>query len=288
MPIFPAPDQRQIYSANGYILGEAKYRVYTDAGATVAATIYVNNNGVRGAVIANAEVTSNHLGQIPTFIAHPAGSLYGKPVGHAGPIIQLQPDVSMPVDGTATQSALTALEADLAVVGEYAPRRELINSNAGAAASQTLMLTYFTARRTETINNMYIMSGGTAAAATPTICRMGVFSVADNGDITPLASIANDTSLFSATNTEYTRALTTPFAKVAGVRYACGVLVVTAVAAPSFHSHSFPATAPPNTFGRDNPALVGRVTGQAAWPTATILNASIVGFQHRIAFKLIP
>lgn len=287
MPIFPAPDQRQIYSSSGYLLREAKYRIYTDAGATSLATIYVNNNGTRGAAISNAEITSNHLGQISTFIAHPSGTLYGKPVGLDGPITQLRPDTSA-LDGTARENNLTAYDGDLEVVGEYVPRRELINGNAATTVSGTLMLTYFTARKTEAINSLYMMSGATAAGATPTLCRAGVFSVADNGDITPLASIANDTALFIAANTEYTRALTSPFQKVAGVRYATGILVITGATMPSFHSHSSPATTPPNTYNRDNPALCGRVTSLAAWPTATIPAGSIVGFQHRVAMKLIP
>ena len=45
---------------------------------------------------------------------------------------------------------------------------------------------------------------------------------------------ANDTALFAASNTAYTRSLTAPFSKVAGQRYAAGPLVVTAAATPTF------------------------------------------------------
>jgi hypothetical protein len=144
-------------------------------------------------------------------------------------------------------------------------------ATAGAAtSSQTLRLTYFTARRTEAITQVRVSSAGQAAAATPTLCRMGVYSEAANGDLTLVAAITSDTTLWAAVNSAYTRTLTSTFNKVAGQRYAAAVLVVTATTPPSFTGLS---TADTTTF-RLAPAIGGAVAGQSDLP-ATVANASI-------------
>lgn len=96
-----------------------------------------------------------------------------------------------------------------------------------------LKLTAFTAKRTETINSVRIISTNPAAAATPTLIRIGIYAIDSAGDGTLVASTANDTTLLAALNTRYTKALSAPFSKVAGTRYACGLLVVTGATAPS-------------------------------------------------------
>ena len=102
-------------------------------------------------------------------------------------------------------------------------------------SSGTLRLTYFTARKTETVNSLRIVGGSTAAGATPSLVRAGIWKVESNGDLTLVASIASDTSLLATASTAYTRALTAPLAKVAGQRYAYGLLVVTAATAPTVY-----------------------------------------------------
>jgi hypothetical protein len=99
--------------------------------------------------------------------------------------------------------------------------------------SGTMRATYFTAQKTETVTQIRVVGGSTAAGATPTLVKFGLFSAAADGALTLLAATASDTSVFSVANTRYTRSLTGSVSKVAGQRYAVGVLVVTAAAAPT-------------------------------------------------------
>jgi hypothetical protein len=112
------------------------------------------------------------------------------------------------------------------------PRVDL-DSAAVATGSGNLRMQYFTARHSGTATNVRILSGTTAAGATPTLVRIGLYTVDVSGNITLVASTANDTALLAATNTAYTKALQTPYAIVKGQRYGLGLLVVTAAAVPS-------------------------------------------------------
>jgi hypothetical protein len=95
--------------------------------------------------------------------------------------------------------------------------------------NQRLQLTYFTARKSETTTQGKVICGG-VAAATPTLIRYGLYLIAANGDGTLVASTPSDTTLLAATNAAYPKAWSTPYAKVAGQRYAFGVLSVAATA----------------------------------------------------------
>lgn len=107
-----------------------------------------------------------------------------------------------------------------------------------------LYLSYFTPPQSVTVTNMLTMTDGVAAAATPSLCRMGIFTIAANGDGTLVAAIANDTSLFAAGSTKYTRVLDaggglpTSYTYTAGQRYAHGLLVISAAAMPNIWSNA--------------------------------------------------
>lgn len=135
------------------------------------------------------------------------------------------------------------------------------------AASGTMHLTYFTARKTETINNIRMLSDA-AAATGVTLARMGIYSVdAATGNLTLAAVTANDTTLFSASYAVYNRALLVPFAKVKGTRYAVGVLVI---------GSGMPAITGTTCAGADAalpPRLCGIVPGQAAMPNTVAAGA---------------
>lgn len=118
-------------------------------------------------------------------------------------------------------------------VGQSAMPRYGININAATVATNNLRLTYFTSTKSETVTKSKLYTGGVAAAATPTVCRVGLYAVAANGDLTLVASTPNDTSMFSAINTEYIKNFSVPYLISAGVRYALGVIVVTAATAPN-------------------------------------------------------
>lgn len=94
-------------------------------------------------------------------------------------------------------------------------------------------LSYFTAKKTESITQLRMQSGTTAAGATPTLVRWGICGGVDTGTLTLLAAIANDTTIFAAASTEYLRSLTSTFNKVKGTRYAFALVVVSGAAAPT-------------------------------------------------------
>lgn len=172
--------------------------------------------------------------------------------------------------------------------GEFTPEREFLLSNgAGPLASGTLTLAYFTAKRTETITSVTTFTGTTAAGATPTLCRIGVYSVASNGDLTLTASIANDTTLWAATNTAYARNFTSSWSKVGGQRYAAALICVSGAAIPTFMGNTNTSFAVLATSYLLAPALSARITGQTDLP-ASIAAATPTGFSIRPGFYFAP
>jgi hypothetical protein len=105
---------------------------------------------------------------------------------------------------------------------------------ASLGASGTLNLTGFRALNTRGYTQVRIFTGTTAAAATPTLARIGLYSIAADGTATLEAATANDTALFNAANTAFTKTLSSTFNAVAGNNYALGVIVVSGAAVPSF------------------------------------------------------
>jgi hypothetical protein len=169
------------------------------------------------------------------------------------------------------------------LVGEATMTRREITSSAAVSGTQSLRLTYFTAKKTELISQVNLTTGGTAAAATPTLCRIGIYSVADNGDLTLVASTVNDTTLFATATTLYTKALQVPFTKVRGQRYAVGVLIVSGVATPTFHGYAF-------TLGASviiEPKLSAIVNTQADLPSS-VANGSLAASSQAIYTTLLP
>lgn len=118
--------------------------------------------------------------------------------------------------------------------GQETIPRHLVSSAAVGVTAGTLRLTYFTARKSETVTQVRVWTGSTNAGATPTLCRIGLYSVAANGDLTLVASTANDTTLFASTVTSYTRSFSASYDVVRGQRYAVGIIVVTGATAPTF------------------------------------------------------
>lgn len=112
------------------------------------------------------------------------------------------------------------------------PRAFATNTSAVTQSSQLLTLSYFTCRTAFTTTQTRLFAGATAAAATPTLVRAGIYLIDGAGAGTLVASFASDTAIFATVNTAYLKSWTTPYAMVAGQRYAYGTLVVTAVAAP--------------------------------------------------------
>jgi hypothetical protein len=147
--------------------------------------------------------------------------------------------------------------------GESTMDRREATATGSTLSSGIVRLSYFTARKTELVANLRTITG-TMAAAGATLCKVGVYLVATNGDLTLVASTANDTSMWSAANTRYAKALTAPFTKKRGQRYAIGCLAVGVTTAPNVHGQSSlhaEETGEP-------PRLCGIISGQTDLPPA--------------------
>lgn len=147
--------------------------------------------------------------------------------------------------------------------GDSTMRRQDTVSSAMAIASQTLRLSYFTARKTEVVNTIRYTIGSVSAGATPTLCRIGLYLENPDLSLTLVASTANDTALFSGgTFSAFTKALSAPYTKIRGQRYALAILVVTAAATPTFYGNGNIA----GTIALQEPKLASGIAAQADLP----------------------
>lgn len=152
--------------------------------------------------------------------------------------------------------------------------------NVGSTApltSTNMPLTFFTAQKTEQVNNIATVSGATPAGATPTYAAMGLFSIDAAGNLTLLGQCASDTTLFAAAFTTYTRPVLTPFLKQAGQRYAFAHLVVSAAAMPTitgFNGNNVMTAAAPRVCGQ----VLAQALIPASVPVGSISNASSLYF----------
>lgn len=179
-------------------------------------------------------------------------------------------------DGSYRWDPLSYLVTQDLTSGEGTLPRDLVVAGV-TMSNQSLRLAYFTAQKTETINNARVATANTAAGATPTLIRIGLYTVAANGDITLVASTANDTTLLATQNTSYTKALSAPYLKVAGRRYAAGLLVVTGATAPTVVGAN---TAINGTEAGLSPKLGGLVSSQSDLP-ASVAAASVADNANR-------
>lgn len=120
--------------------------------------------------------------------------------------------------------------------GTYTQNRDAIRTNQQAMTSQMLRLSFFTALRTETVTQIRTWTGAAAAAATPTLCRMGVYEVDASGNLGNLKAHANDTALWNGLNQTNTKTLTSSLNLVAGRIYCAAALCVTATTVPQLIS----------------------------------------------------
>lgn len=180
------------------------------------------------------------------------------------------------LDGRYAPTVLTA--------GQVIPGRDLIHDSVTLISGQ-VWFAGFTADKTELVSNITVGTRSTAAGATPTLCRMGVYSVDASDNLTLVASTVNDTTLFAATNTTYTRALSVPFTKQVGTRYATAILVVSGAAMPTLVGLQLAPTSFVNSFLKAAPARYTLVTGQTDLP-ATVTAASLGGQQTAAGFYL--
>lgn len=247
-------------------------------GMTQEVLIVNSSGGSLGTIVWNAAFALRG-----SFVAPPAGEAHRILFAYAGTSWR---EISRsPGAGTGVSDSLNALAADALSSGEIIPHRTDITSTAIGAVSGVVYLSYFTADKTESINTLTAFTGSVAAAATPTLCRMGVYSVAANGDLSLLASTANDTTLFAASTTSYPKALSSSFSKVVGQRYAVALIIVSAGTMPNFQGKQLASTNAINSLVRVAPAIIGRQTGQTDLPSS-ILAGSLTGYQAQIAMQM--
>lgn len=192
------------------------------------------------------------------------------------PLVPLEASTKLYVDTSISQYPLA--------IGEETIPRELLISSVGAS-SQSLRLSYFFARKSEVTAQVKMLSAATAAAATPTLARMGLFTIAANGDGTLVASTVNDTTLFAAINSSYTRPWSAPYAKVAGQFYALGLLLVSTVAMPTIAGLAGLGTVTGESAVA--PRMQGLISGQANLPAA-FTAASVVATTGRYYGAILP
>lgn len=219
------------------------------------------------------------IDNVPVVLSVPASTVVGRKASGDVTVLtdaELATLLATQLNGTYVGLA-DALTSSVLTNGEGNWWRPSISASA-SLPNQTLRLVYFTARKTETITKLVMTSSTTAAGATPTLVRFGIYSVAGNGDLALIHAIANDTGIFVSTGTEYERALTSSFSKVQGTRYAVASLVVTGATAPTVIGQTSP-----NGLGWGvEPRLVGAVTGQTDLPASisagSIVNSSIAPY----------
>lgn len=163
--------------------------------------------------------------------------------------------------------------ADLLTSGEEAVDRNIVQSEY-PLDSGTLFLTFFTARRSEPITKIVTGVYGTAAAGL-TRARTGIWTVAANGDLSPLASSAASTTLWTATYQRHTATLTSTWNKAAGVRYAVGLFALgTGMPVLAAQAVKFLDVA-------DAPRIQAELAGQTDLPAGTITAASLAAGYRR-------
>lgn len=158
-------------------------------------------------------------------------------------------------------------DSNLLTFGEETIERDMVVT-ASLTTSNTLHLTYFTARKSESVANVRMVVGGTAAA-TITLSRVGLYLVRPSGDLLLAASTVSDTSAFGSTFSGWSKALQASYTKRAGQRYALGVLTV-ATTQPALYA----VTSLVPTEAAQAPRTSARLTSQTDLPD-TIATGSL-------------
>jgi len=152
----------------------------------------------------------------------------------------------------------------LSVVDVY-PR---IGNFTGTPTSGTVYLTMFTPTWTTTISSISV-AAATIATTGASLIRFGLYTVSGN-TATLVARTASDTTIFSTTNTLYTRTLDLSggypetYALVAGTRYAIGLIVL----ASTPGSIQMAWSSVPGTLSTLSPRITGAVAAQSDLPTS--------------------
>lgn len=171
-----------------------------------------------------------------------------------------------------TGRLLSYIQGDDLAVGQSTFSRRLIGTGAATIGTGALRLCYFTSWKDEVVTQTRVTSGSTAAGATPTLIRMGLYLIAENGNGTLVAATPNDTTLLAASLTVYTKAFSAPYRMLRGQRYAHALVVVTAATAPTMAGAGVIAVAE----GNMAPKINGVIGGQTDLP-ASFTDVQVTG-----------
>lgn len=155
-----------------------------------------------------------------------------------------------------TQDTLNTL---LATGQESIPRWAATSTTTISMGSGVVRFAYFTARQTQTITQLRFSTSNTAAGATPTLVKFGLYSVDVSGNLTQIGVTASDTTIFAGAQTDYTKTMTASASVTEGSQYALAAIVVTAAAAPTIAGVL--ASTPGST--ALSPRLCASITGQS-------------------------
>jgi hypothetical protein len=164
--------------------------------------------------------------------------------------------------------------------GENTMPRQHINSTTLSPGNGNLRLTFFTARKTETTASIRTICNVAQVGAT--LARIGIYTVDGSGNLTLVASTANDTTLWNATGSA-TRSLSASLSKVRGQRYAIGVLVVGTSTSPQLSGNGLVGTAECAVA----PRLCGFVGSQTDLPSSVAVG-SVSDTFHQYYAALVP
>ena len=155
---------------------------------------------------------------------------------------------------------------------------ETVNRLMGSMSSDTpatgaACLTMFRAQKTITVGNVSMITGNSTSSGL-TLARMGLYTIASNGDATLVARTASDTTLFNSSTTLYTRAFSTvggypaTYKLQAGSLYAIGVICVGTSGGNYQSSLILGASTVTGTLMAGTPRLCGNLNSQADLPTS--------------------
>lgn len=193
---------------------------------------------------------------------------------------------------TLSSSQITGLDTklsdlDILTNGESSIDRKAPLTGISYGTSGNILLTYRRATKTETVTKLQAACG-TAAGATPTLVKFGVYSVNEStGELTRVAITANDTTVFSTLNTGYELTLTAPWQKQAGVMYAYALLIVSTQTLPTIVGLAHAASGAVNSILALPPRITGTVTGQTDLP-ATVAGGSVAVSNRAIWMHALP
>lgn len=154
--------------------------------------------------------------------------------------------------------------------GTYNRRFILTNTT---MVSGRIVFTYFTAAYDQTVRSLGAYTGSAAAAATPSLCRLGLYAVDPlTEDLTLLTQTANDTTMFDSSATRFVRPVEVAVDVVAGGRYAFAPICVSAAAMPSLYSSGVAGGS--GVTSQVPPRVQAQLSGQADLP-ATVANSGL-------------